>query len=69
MSRAGSWPLRTVLSALLVITMLLTFGLVGGTILLVRIPQLQAEARAELAREVRELGARGEILLGALGKV
>lgn len=66
MMRERIWPLRSVLSALLVITMLVTFSIVGGVILLVRIPQLQKESRAEVTREVRELTVRVEILLGAL---
>lgn len=66
MRRGRIWPLHGVLSALLVTTMLVTFTIVGGAVLLVRIPQLQKESRTEVAREVRELTVRVEILLGAL---
>jgi PAS domain S-box-containing protein len=61
-----AWRLRNAFSALLVVTMLIAFSLAGGILLLVRIPQIAQDSRAEVAREAQELTARVEILLGAL---
>lgn len=60
------WRLRTFLSGLLVLAVVLTVGLVGVVILAVRIPQLEQESQADVARETTELAQRVEILLGAL---
>lgn len=61
-----SWQLRTVLSALMVVTTLVTVGTVGSLLLWIRIPQLEQESKEAIARETHDLTARVEILLGAL---
>jgi len=63
---ARSWRLRSVLVGLVAATILLTFTLVDGTILLVQIPNLKREARADVAREAAEVTARVETTLGSL---
>ncbi|RCW75474.1 ATP-binding protein [Pseudorhodoferax soli] len=59
------WRLRSHLSALLVVTMLLTFALVGGAILAWRIPKIEHANWLAAQHEVREMRARVELLLGA----
>ncbi len=59
------WRLRSHLSALLVVTMLLTFALVGGAILAWRIPKIEHASWLLKQHEVREMQARVELLLGA----
>ena len=60
------WRLRSYLAGLLVATMLLTFVIVGGGILLLRIPQIEQASKEEVARDVREMSVLVKILLGAL---
>jgi len=60
------WRLRSYISGLLVFTSLVTFTMVGGTILLLRIPSLERESRTEVVREAEEFTTRMEMLLGSL---
>ncbi|WP_394792050.1 ATP-binding protein [Rhodoferax sp.] len=62
----GVWRLRSYLAALLVATMLVTFAIVGSTILLLRIPQIERANREEVVRDTEELTERLEVLLGSL---
>jgi PAS domain S-box-containing protein len=62
----GVWRLRSYLTALLVTTMLVTFAIVGSTILLVRIPQMERANKEEVVRDTEELTGRLEVLLGSL---
>ena len=57
------WRLRSHLSALLVVTMLVTFALVGIGIMVTRIPALEDESQRDLQEEVQEMGERLELLL------
>lgn len=61
-----SWRLRSYVSGLLVVTSLVTFTIVGGAILLVRIPMLERESRTEVALQAEEFTAKMEMLLGSL---
>ncbi|WP_326533178.1 ATP-binding protein [Pseudorhodoferax sp.] len=58
------WRMRTHLSALLVVTMLLTVGVVGSAILVARLPVIERESQADLQAEVEQLAGRLELLLG-----
>lgn len=60
------WRLRSYLAALLVATILLTFAMVGGTILLVRISQIEQANKEEVARDVGEISTLVEVILGSL---
>ena len=60
------WRLRSTLAALLVVTILATFAIVGSSILLLRIPKLEAANKAEVERDTHEIADRVEILLGSL---
>jgi len=60
------WRLRSYISGLLVVTSLVTFTIVGGAILLVRIPMLERESRTEVAYRAKEFTAKMEMLLGSL---
>ncbi|KQP17663.1 hypothetical protein ASF43_07180 [Pseudorhodoferax sp. Leaf267] len=57
--------MRSHLSALLLVSMLLMLCVVGSTVLAYRIPRIEREAQASLQREVAETGARVELLLSA----
>ena len=59
------WTLRTSLSVLLVVTMLLTFSVVGSVLLANGIPELERARRLELQHEVTEIGERIELMLQA----
>ncbi len=58
--------LRAYLAALLVATILLTFAIVGGTILLVRIAQIEGANKLLVARDVGEIASLVKTLLGSL---
>ncbi len=60
------WRLRSHLSALLVLTVLASIGIVGTVSLMVRIPQIEREHRGVVADDVAELTSRVETLLGLL---
>ena len=60
------WRLRSHLSALLVLTVLASIGIVGTVRLMVRIPQIEREHRGVVADDVAELTSRVETLLGLL---
>nr|WP_315231894.1 ATP-binding protein [uncultured Albidiferax sp.] len=60
------WRLRSYMTALLLITMLVTFGIVGSAILLVSIPYIEQNNKEEVARETEELQERVEVLLRSL---
>ncbi len=64
MMRTG-W-LRSYLAAMLVITVLVTFAVVGTTLLLVRLPQIEQSNKYEVARDTEELAQRVALLLGSL---
>ncbi|KQP36211.1 hypothetical protein ASF44_16740 [Pseudorhodoferax sp. Leaf274] len=59
-----TWRLRTHLSALLVVTMLLTIALVGSAIVVARLPGAERDTQADLQTEVEQLAGRLELLLG-----
>lgn len=65
MTSTRSARLRTVLAALLVASTLVTFLMVGGAILAVRVPAIERQSTAEMARATEQLKARLETLLGA----
>nr|WP_145550230.1 PAS domain S-box protein [Variovorax boronicumulans] len=58
------WRMRSHLSALLVVTMLGTFAVAGGAILLARLPAIERATQAELQAHVEQLAGRLELLLG-----
>ena len=60
------WRLRSYLAALLVVTILVTFAIVGSSILLLRIPAIEAANKVEVERDIHEIADRVEILLGSL---
>ncbi|BDT69923.1 adaptive-response sensory-kinase SasA [Comamonadaceae bacterium OS-1] len=60
------WRLRSYLAALLVVTILATFAIVGSGILLLRIPKIEADNKDEVERNTHEIADRVEILLGSL---
>ncbi|MEO5797455.1 MAG: ATP-binding protein [Rhodoferax sp.] len=60
------WRLRSYLAALLVATILATFAVVGTSILLLRIPQIERTNKEEVVRDTQEISDRVEILLGSL---
>ena len=66
MSNPRAWRLRSYLAALLVVTILVTFAIVGTSILLVRIPQIERANKEEVVRNTNEIADRLEILLGSL---
>ena len=66
MNRLRVWRLRSYLAALLVVTILATFAIVGSSILLLRIPQIERANKEEVVRDTHEIAARVEILLGSL---
>ena len=57
------WTLRSHLSWMLMLTMVVTFTLVGSAVLAWRIPQIENDTRRALRLEVLEMGARVELLL------
>jgi PAS domain S-box-containing protein len=59
------WTLRSHLSWLLMVCMVLTFALVGGAVLAWRMPRIENETRHALQHEVAAMAARVELLLGA----
>jgi len=58
--------LRSYLAGLLLSTMLVTLVIVGGAILWVRIPQIEKVNKEEVARDISEMAALMEILLGSV---
>ncbi|WP_326533175.1 ATP-binding protein [Pseudorhodoferax sp.] len=62
--RWGVWSLRSHLSVLLMLSMLLTLVLAGSAVLLWRIPRIERANQEALQHEVREMAARMEVLLG-----
>ncbi|WP_367848142.1 ATP-binding protein [Rhodoferax sp. WC2427] len=60
------WRLRSYLAGLLVVTILVTFAIVGSGILLLRIPKIEADNKVEVERDTQEIADRVEILLGSL---
>ncbi|MBL8416576.1 MAG: PAS domain S-box protein [Propionivibrio sp.] len=60
------WRLRTALIGLLAIISSLTFIAVGTILMLVRLPQIDAETRSQLQTESDELAGGTEALLGSL---
>jgi PAS domain S-box-containing protein len=62
--RWGFWSLRSHLSVLLMLSMLLTLLLAGSAVLLWRIPRIERAHQEALQHEVREMAARMEVLLG-----
>ncbi len=66
MIHLGVWRLRSYLAALLVVTILVTFAIVGGSILLVRIPQIEQANKDTVVRDTDEIADRVEVLLGSL---
>ena len=60
------WPLRAYLGALLAVTSVLTFLIVGSIFLLNRIPQLEYEIRTRAEGDAHELALRIELQMGAL---
>ena len=66
MSKLRVWRLRSYLAALLVVTIFVTFAIVGVSILFLRIPQIERANRAEVVRDTNEIVDRVEILLGSL---
>lgn len=66
MSKLRVWRLRSYLAALLVVTIFVTFAIVGVCILFLRIPQIERANRAEVVRDINEIVDRVEILLGSL---
>ncbi|MBC7682909.1 MAG: PAS domain S-box protein, partial [Ferruginibacter sp.] len=66
MSRPRAWRLRSYLAALLVVTSLVTFAIVGTSILLVRIPQIERANQNAVERETIQVAERVDVLLGAL---
>ncbi|CAN7691593.1 ATP-binding protein [Pseudorhodoferax sp. LjRoot39] len=62
--RWGVWSLRSHLSVLLMLSMLLTLVLAGSAVLLWRIPRIDSASRQALQHEVGEMAARMEVLLG-----
>ena len=65
MKTARVWQLRHHLSALLLVTMVLTFALVSVVALVWRVPDIEAEALQDLRQEVADVSVRLELLLGA----
>ena len=63
--RSGVWTLRSHLSALLMVSMVLTFALVGSAVLLYGIPRIERESQLALQQDVAEMSSRMEALLGA----
>ena len=61
-----AWRLKTYLSTILVAATVVAFALVGGGILVVRLPQVEQESIAEGNRDAAELATRVEILMGSL---
>ena len=59
------WSLRGHLSALLLVTMSLTFGLVGLSIVVWRLPEIERENRLQLQGDLRDATVRLELLLDA----
>ncbi|RKT58041.1 signal transduction histidine kinase [Azonexus fungiphilus] len=64
--RRREWRLHLYLGALLALTSVLSFAIVGSIFLLNRIPQLEDEIRTRAEGDARELGLRIELQLGAL---
>ncbi|GHC71616.1 hypothetical protein GCM10007320_06800 [Pseudorhodoferax aquiterrae] len=62
--RPRVWRMRSHLSALLVVTMLVTFAVAGAAILLARLPAIERATQAELQAHVEQLAGRLELLLG-----
>ena len=66
MNRPRSWRLRTSLIVLLTIISSVSFFSVGAILLLVRLPQIEAETRSVLQTESDDLAGGTELLLGNL---
>nr|WP_315244008.1 ATP-binding protein [uncultured Albidiferax sp.] len=66
MIRLGIWRLRSYLAALLVVTILVTFAIVGSSILMLRIPQIERANKDTVVRDTNEIADRVEVLLGSL---
>ena len=63
--RWGVWSLRSHLSALLVLNIVLTLGVAGAAVLLYRIPQIEQATQQALHEEAREMRDRLERMLRA----
>jgi len=61
--RHAAWRLRQWLAALVALATLLTFGVVGAALLLLRVPQLEAEHRALVVREAAAFAERQQAFL------
>lgn len=59
----AAWPLRRWLAALVALATLLTFGIVGAAVLLLRVPQLEDEHRALVVREAAAFAERQQAFL------
>lgn len=60
------WHLRTWLIWLLCVSSLVTSVVIGAVLAFVRLPQISAETRADLALEATDLSLRTEVILAAL---
>lgn len=58
--------LRTFLVALLVVTTLVTLGIVGSIVIAYRVPAVERETLQDVRREVSQMGDRVDAILGAL---
>lgn len=66
MTKPRIWRLRSYLAALLVVTSLVTFAIVGTSILLVRISQIERTNKNAVERDTIEVADRVDVLLGTL---
>jgi PAS domain S-box-containing protein len=63
--RPRVWGLRGHLSALLLVTMSVTFSLVGLALMVWRVPEIERQHQEALRGELRDVAVRMELLLGA----
>ena len=61
-----AWPLVSYLMGLLCLSTLLAFSIVGLTLLLIRIPQLEADARGRVIQEARSAARSEDLLLQSI---
>lgn len=65
MKPAWIWNLRSHLSALLVVNIMLTVVLVSVAVMVWRLPEIEGETQQALDRDIEDVSARLELLLGA----
>lgn len=64
--RPRSWTLNAYLIGLLCLAALLSFSIVGATALVIRLPQIEGEARSQVLREAQSVALRQDLILHSI---